>query len=586
MLSSPHYSARRLLGYLRPHRRASVVLLVALLGSTALPLLNPQLLRRFIDQAAAGRPTSALVGTALAYLAVALAGQVVGIGATYLAGLVAWSAANVLREDLVEHVLGLDMAFHGQHTPGELIERVDGDVTALGDVVSKFLFQLLGSGLLLLGAVVAVGREDVRLGIGLAVFLVLVTAMVVRFQQFTLEAATADREADAQLIGNVEERLAGAEEIPALAASAHVLRRFQEASRTAYLAAFRYERRSGLLLAVTNTAFSLGTAGLLVFGVLALRNGTMTIGTVVLLFQYTMLVRQPMRDIVGQFKELQKAGAGAARVLELLNTESSIGEPTEGGALLPDAGPFEVSFRNVSFSYDAEEPVLHGVDLELPAGRSLGLVGRTGSGKSTMARLLLRFYDPVEGEVRIAGHDLRNVVARSRQRRVAIVTQDVQLFGASVRDNLSLFAPQSSIVDDRMVDVLDHLGLGSWLRTLPAGLDTELGPVGSGVSGGEDPLFAFSPVFLANPSLVVLDEATSRLDPATEALIDRAIDELLVGRTAVVIAHRLQSLERVDDIAVVDEGRIIEHGTRADLRDDPTSNFARLLAMSSERVQS
>jgi ATP-binding cassette subfamily B protein len=576
---------RLLTSYLRPHRPAVAALVVALLLATALPLMGPQLLRRFVDQAAAGRPLNLLLGTAALYLAIALSGQAINVVATYFASRLAWTTANQLREDLVEHVLGLDLAFHGEHTPGELIERVDGDVTSLADFLARFLFQVLGSLLLLVGTVVLVLREDLRIGGALIAFLAVAGTMVVRFQQMTVPAATAEREATAQVMGNLEERLAGAEEIRALGAADHVLRRFHEVNATAYRANFTWEVQAGGLLVITNVMFALGTALMLGLGIVFLRNGAFTVGTVLLLFQYTTMVRRPLEQVIQQFKELQKAAAGATRVVQLFAIRPTIVEVADAVAL-PSAGALDVALEGVTFAYpsDPDDAVLHAVDLSLAAGRSLGLVGRTGSGKSTIARLLLRLYEPTDGVVRVGGVDLRSVQSASLRSRVQMVTQDVQLFAADLRDNLTLFA--GGVDDARMVSVLGDLGLGEWFASLPEGLDTELGPGGSGVSAGEAQLLAFARVFLADPGLVILDEASSRLDPATEVLIDRAVDRMLAGRTAVVIAHRLSSLERVDDIAVLDHGRVVEHGPRSVLAADGDSRFGRLLQVARSGVAS
>lgn len=578
--------ARRLVAeYLRPHRPAVAGLLVALLAATALPLAGPQLLRRFVDGAIAGQPLRRLIGTALTYLAVALGGQAVNVVSTYFASKLAWTTTNRMREDLVEHILGLDLAFHGAHTPGELIERVDGDVTSLADFLAKFLFQVLGSLLLLVGAVVLVLREDLRVGGALIAFLALASFAVVRFQQMALPAATAEREATAQVVGNLEERLAGAEEIRALGAADHVLRRFQEVSAAAYRASFRWEVLSGGLLAITNLLFALGTALMLVLGILLLRRGAFSVGTVLLLFQYTTMVRRPLEQVIQQFKELQKAAAGATRVVQLFAIQPGIVEAVAPVAL-PATGALDLRLEDVTFAYpsDPADAVLHEVTLSLAAGRSLGLVGRTGSGKSTIARLLLRLYDPTGGSVVLEGVDLREVAAESLRARVRLVTQDVQLFAADLRDNLTVFRRDAT--DERMHEVLAELGLGPWLASLPSGLDTELGPGGSGLSAGEAQLLAFARVFLADPGLVILDEAASRLDPATEALIERAVDRLLSGRTAVVIAHRLSSLERVDEVAVIDDGRIVEHGSREALAADPASRFGQLLRLASAAASS
>ena len=569
--------------YLRPHRRMVVALVVGLLAATALPLAAPQLLRRFIDEAIAGAAMSTLVGIAGLYLGLTVAGQLVTVGATYAASKLAWTTANSLREDLVEHILGLDLAFHGKHTAGELIERVDGDVTSLADFLSRFLLGLLGSGLLLAGAVVLVFRENVTIGFALVVFLILAALIVTRMQRAAVPHAAAEREATAQFTGMLEERIGGAEEVRSLGAADHTMRRFHEANVRVYHAERRWQIFSGGLLAVTNLLFAAGTALMLGFGIVLLRRGAMTVGTVMLLFQYTAMVRNPLQRIIDQFKELQKAAAGAGRVLQLLRETTAIVE-SDRPVELTTRGPVRVRLDAVTFAYpsDPDDPVLHDVTLDLAAGRSLGLVGRTGSGKSTVARLLLRLYDVEHGTVELDGVDVRTVAFASLRDRVRLVTQDVQLFAADLRDNLTLFGATAGASDDALVSVLADVGLGDWYRSLPDGLDTLLGVGGAGVSAGEAQLLAFARVFLADPGLVILDEASSRLDPATEVLIDRAMERLLANRTAIVIAHRLSSLERVDEIAVIDHGRVVEHGARDELAADETSRFGKLLRIATE----
>jgi ATP-binding cassette subfamily B protein len=289
------------------------------------------------------------------------------------------------------------------------------------------------------------------------------------------------------------------------------------------------------------------------------------------------MVREPLERIFEQLPKVQEAVAGFARVGELLAQRSAV--PDDGRAALPP-GPLPVELDDVGFAYRKAVPVLDGVSVTIEAGTVLGVVGRTGSGKTTLARLLLRLLDPVQGTIRVAGTDVRDVRIEDLRKRVALVTQDVQLFDASLRDNLTLFGTDRA-ADDEMIDLLDSLGLGPWFRALPSGLDTVLGPGGAGVSAGEAQLIAFARVFLRNPGLVILDEATSRLDPASEARIERAVDRLFAGRTAIVIAHRLGTLDRADRILLLERGRIVEQGTRRALADDPASRFAGLLAMAS-----
>jgi ABC-type multidrug transport system fused ATPase/permease subunit len=569
-------SRRLLAAYLWPGRRAAALLGAAILTMTVLPLLAPQFTRLIIDGAIAGEPIDSLITLALLYLAVAVGAQLAKVATAWLASRLAWDGTNRLRERLAERALGLDIAYHGQRTPGELIERVDGDVVALAEFIVAFLLDVLASFLLLVGVLVLVFAADARIGAVLLIYAVAMTVLLVRLQRHAVPAATEVREAMAQLMGNLEERLAGLEDIRANGAGDHVVRRFHEASADVYVADLKAERIGGGVYALTNLAFAGATAVVLAGAVLLTGSNAITIGTAVLLFQYTQMVRTPFERIIDQLQQYQKALASVARIRELLAEQPRVLEPVGGGRPLPP-GALSVDLDGVGFAYaDDDEVVLDAVNIELPAGSSLGLVGRTGSGKTTIARLLLRLYDPTEGAVRLGGIDLRQAQPASLRHRVAVVTQDVQLFSASVRDNLSLF--RDGFDDAQLVDVLDQLGLGPWLAATPDGLDAELGPDGVGLSAGEAQLLAFARAFLSDPGLVVLDEASSRLDPGTEAVIERAIDRLLRNRTAVLIAHRLSSLSRVDTVAVVDGGRIVELGPRERLAADPDSRFAHLLA--------
>ena len=262
------------------------------------------------------------------------------------------------------------------------------------------------------------------------------------------------------------------------------------------------------------------------------------------------------------------------RVEELLDTQPTI---RDGGGRTIPAGELSVELDNVSFAYSPETAVLREVSFRLEPGKILGLLGRTGSGKTTVSRLLFRLYDPESGSVRLGGVDVREVRLAELRRRIAMVTQDVQLFHGSVRDNITLFDP--AIQDDRILESIRALGLEGWHERLPQGLDTELQAGGGQLSAGEAQLLAFTRVFLKDPDVVVLDEASSRLDPATEQFIDQAIRSLLTGRTGVVIAHRLGTVERVDEIVIMEDGRVLEHGAREVLAVDERSRFHGLRQM-------
>ncbi|MEV4371681.1 ABC transporter ATP-binding protein [Nonomuraea sp. NPDC049637] len=573
----PHVArpARQALRHLRPGPRAALALGAATAAATALPLAAPHVTRRFVDDAAGGAGLRHLIVIALGYLGLAAAGQAARMAAAWLAGRLAWDGTNRLREHLAGHVLGLDLAFHARHSPGELIERVDGDVAAVADFVVAFVLDVVAGLLLLAGVLAVVFTVDLRLGAALLAYCLMTGLAMAGAQRLAVPSATRSRQASAALYGHLEERLAGAEDLRANGAGEHALGRFHQVAAAWFRAEWHGSRIAGGLLAATNVAFAAGTALMLALAAWLLDAGALTVGTAVLLFQYTVMIRTPFERLIDQLRQFQGALAGFARIGSLLAERPAL--PVRAAPRpLPASGALGLRLDDVSFAYpDDGESALSGITLTLAPGERLGLVGRTGSGKTTLAKLLLRLYDPTGGTVEIGGLDLRECDPESLRRRVGVVTQDVRLFDGSVRDNLTLFGALTDPRHDdaHLLEVLAGVGLGGWLAALPAGLDGEPG----GLSAGEAQLLAFARAFLADPGLVILDEASSRLDPATERHVEDGVRRLLDGRTGVLIAHRLSSLAHVDKIAVLERGKLVEYGRRADLAADPGSRFGRLL---------
>ncbi|MFA5552153.1 MAG: ABC transporter ATP-binding protein [Trueperaceae bacterium] len=565
-----------LVRYLAPQKWMALLMTALLLAATGLQVLVPQLLRRFIDGAMSSVPTGTLMNIALLFIGVALLTQVLNAAATYVAASVGWTATNLLRQDLTEHTLGLDMSFHNSRTSGEMIERIDGDVTSLSNFLSVFTVRVLGGVLLVIGVLIALWFENPLIGAALTAFAVVELVVLSLTRKAGVPASNLEREANAKLFGFIEERLQGLDDLRGNGAGAYTLHRFGNVMRTAY----HDTRRAWMLRSVV----WLSSYGLFVIG-MAVTVGTsiylvgqaaITVGAAYMTFQYLLMVHEPIEQITQQLQELQKAAAGMTRVGELFATRSAL--PPGGSASVPD-GALGVRFDNVSFHYldvDDSQLTLKNVSFELAPGDRLGLLGRTGSGKTTLTRLLFRLYDPSSGTVSLSGVDARDVDLNQLRSRIGLVTQDVQLFRGTVRDNLTFFDP--GVSDQQILDVVHLMGLGDWLALQEQGLDTIIDSGGRNLSAGEAQLIAFARVFLKDPGLIVLDEPSSRLDPASERQLEVALERLLHGRTAIIIAHRLETVERVDRILVMGNGQVVESGSRAALAADPDSRYARLRA--------
>jgi ATP-binding cassette, subfamily B, bacterial len=557
--------------YLPPLRARVAVLALTLIVATGLQVVVPLILQRFIDSALAASPLSVLTAAGVAYLFVGVVQQFLSATSTFLGADIGWRATNQLRLDLARHALGLDLGFHNDTTPGEMIERIDGDVTAVSNFIARFVVRLLGSGLLLLGVLIVSTRQDWRLGTAMAVYVFGVLALLVRMRHLAEKASEEERETSAQLYGFIEERLDGLDDIRANGAGLHTMFVFVDVMRDFYQRTRRAWRKRTVFWVASNTAYWTGDVIALAMGVWLVLQGDITVGTAYLIIQYVALVRTPIEQVAQEFQELQKAAGGILRIDALRARESRLDE--SGTAPAPSGG--EIEFSNVSFAYE-DQRVLDGVDFTIPSGTSVGLLGRTGGGKTTITRLLARLYDPTTGAVKIDGVDLRSIDPHAMRALVGVVTQDVQLFQATIRDNLTFFNPDQT--DDSILESLDAVGLGDWIRGL--GLDTRLRAGGDGLSAGESQLLAFARVFLQNPKVVILDEPSSRLDPSTEGLIATATDRLFAGRTAVIVAHRLETVRSVDRIMVVQGGRVVEDGTRDTLAADPASRYSQLLMAS------
>ena len=566
--------------YLKPQWRLAVLLAVLLLTHIGLQLVNPQVMRFFIDTAVSQGPLSTLINAALLFLGVAIINQILSVSNTYLGEQVAWTATNALRLDLLRHIMQLDRSFHKQHTSGELLERIDGDVNTLSNFFSRFAVFVVGSLLLIIGILILLWRESIWLGLAWSSFTIIWLTTMIWLRGMAIQFWEQERGFSGKFYGFLGEQLAATEDIRANGAVNFVLHRVDVMFGDWFRVKLNANKAANNMWSASIALFAIANGVTYAIVAALFFNGRITIGTAYALIFYADLIQSPMRQLRDQLEDLQKAEASIQRIRDMLATESKLVDGN-GRNLTPK--PLTLDVHDLTFSYDDDDLVLQDINFLLQQGRVLGLLGRTGSGKTTLARLILRLYDPNNGRITLDGITPPTQQLAHWREHVAMVTQDVQLFRASIRDNLTFFNP--NIPDADILETLKDLGLSDWLENQEHGLDTVLESGSGSMSAGQGQLLAFARVFLTNPGLIILDEASSRLDPATEHLIERALDRLLHNRTGIIIAHHLATVNRADDILILENGRILEHGHPRTTRcTDPNSRFAQLLQTGLEDV--
>ncbi|OPJ55672.1 ABC transporter ATP-binding protein [Clostridium oryzae] len=557
--------------YLKHSKLQILLLSIVMIVSITIQLINPQIVSYFIDGITAKKPINALIIAAIIFISAAFMQQLLAVISTYLSQNIGWSATNRLRLDLVKHCLGLDMAFFKEHQAGEIVERIDGDVTALFKFFSELLIKFGNNALLVIGIIVLLMIKNVMIGAAVTIFLVLSLFAIWKVQQGAVKNFKENREITAKFYGFLGEHIASTEDIKSSGAVKYVMNRFFSVLQK-WLPISLKANLSGYKIWMTlEGVFGIGNAMIFALGGYLWYKGNVTIGTVYLMINYIQLLEKPLTQLREQLQEMQKASASIVRINELFNIKSQL---EHGEKISVNENKLFLNIDNVCFEYEEDSPVLKNISFKLPYGRILGVLGCTGSGKTTLARLIVRFYDAKTGKISINNTLLKDIEPEDLRKNIAYVTQDVQLFNASVRDNITFF--NKKINDDKIIGTIYDMGLGNWYEKLGDGLNTVISP-GGGMSSGEAQLLALIRVFLRNPKLIILDEASSRLDPATEKLVDAALEKLIEGRSCIIIAHRLGTVEKADDILILDKGSVLEYGTRKDLIRNKNSRLNELL---------
>jgi len=567
---------RLLWHYIRDYRTQFALLMTILLVNIGLQVAIPQITRYIIDAANTGVDASILQIAAVSFIVLAIVAQVLGVAATYVGEWLSWTATNQLRADLALHCLQLDMTFHNNTTPGKLVERIDTDVLQVAQFFSRFMIIIFGNIVLVIAILGALFIEDWRIGLAMLGFAVFTVWILYRLRNIAVPAVKAFRNSRTELFSTLEEHLAATEDLQANGAFGYVFAKSTENQQAVETAHIKSQMRSMILGVVAGLTLTLGFAIAFSLGYNLFQNNVITIGVAYLVMSYTILLTNPLRQLSFQIERFQQINANIQRITELFETPNRL---INAGTLTPPNAAPTLSFDNVNFAYQLDDntigdDVLHHITFELPAGKTLGLLGHTGSGKTTLSRLIVRLYDPTSGHVRLNGIDLRDYDLDQLRKKVGIVTQDVQLFRATIRDNLTFF--DKNIQDEQLRTIIEQIGLKDWFDTLPQGLDTFL-KGDAELSGGQAQLLAFARVFLLNPELVIFDEAVSRLDPITERHIERATTKLFQERTVIIIAHRLTTIEQADQLLILEDGHVIEQGAPNELRTQMTSYFNQLL---------
>ncbi|MFG1752565.1 ABC transporter ATP-binding protein [Streptosporangium sandarakinum] len=533
---------------------------VATLGKVIVPIAVQQTIDRGLKGSVPDVPyiRSAVLLCAVAVVLTALCAYLMNVR-LYRA---TEASLATLRVRGFRHVHDLSVLTQNTERRGALVSRVTGDV----DQISTFmqwggLMIIISMGQLLVATVLmAVYSWQLTLLVW-ACFLPLMIVLP-RFQRWLSTAYTLVRERAGDMLAAVSESVVGAAVIRAHASEARTAERLDAAIDASRAAQTRAQRIVATVFPVTEIVAAATVAGVVLLGVRLGVSGEMTAGSLVaFLFLITLFV-SPLQTATEVLSDAQNAVAGWRRVLGVLDTPPDVADPGPGGVELP-RGPISVAFEDVSFAYPGGPPVLSDVSVEIPPRSRIAVVGETGSGKTTFAKLLTRLMDPVSGRVTVDGEDLRRIRFASLRERIVMVPQDGFLFDGTLADNIRFGRPPAT--DEEITLALTELGLADWLEGLPAGLSTPVGQRGESLSSGERQLVALARAYLADPDLLLLDEATSAVDPATEVRLARALEGVTRGRTAVSIAHRLSTAEAADEVLVFDRGRIVQRGPHAEL---------------------
>jgi ATP-binding cassette subfamily B protein len=544
----------RLLGFLRPYRKGVLVSFALAAVAMAFGVIVPYLVGRTVDQIRADE-------TNLWPLAIGLLRLAFSVARRLVAGRVSLGVEFDLRNRMYAHLQSLELGFFDSQQTGQLMSRSTVDLQAVRFFLGYGLVFILQSALTILiaaGVMLAVNPGLAAVALAPVPFVVAIAA---RYGRLNRPASQEVQQRIAELTAEAEENVSGVRVVKAFAQEERQLARFRKAVQRVFDQSMVSTRLRAFYNPFIGFLPQLGLAALLLVGGRQAINGSITVGEFVAFYGYVVLLTSPMRMLGIALGMAQRAVASGARVFEILDRAPEM-TPPAGAPPLP-AGSGAVRFDHVTFAYDGAEPVLRDVSFDVDAGETVALVGATGSGKTTLASLVPRLYDPVEGHVLIDGVDVSTVDLESLRREIALVSDDAFLFSASLRENIAYARPDAT--DEEILDAAARAGLAEFVTALPDGYETRVGERGLTLSGGQRQRVAIARALVANPRILILDDATSSVDATTESKIKEALREVMQGRTTFVIAHRLSTISLADEIVVLEDGRLAARGTHAEL---------------------
>lgn len=567
MKDKKHFSSF-LFKYLKGQIKIIILLAIFFMSNIVLQIVAPQILSYFIDSAKCGKNFSYISFIVVIYLITIIFNMIMNVGENYFAQSFGWTVTNKFRKDVLEHFLKIDMEHHEKWTSGEMMTRLDEDVEGLFSYFYMLIFKLVGSTLLMVGVLIVMATKSTVLSLSMLVYCILTVWIFKAIQDYGMKLYIRRSVAISKFNGFIKERIDNIIEIRTNSAEKYSLYKINEEMKKRFKESLPAGMMYSKLWSASTILDTIGTILCLGFATILWDKGFITLGTVYLIFSYSELIYMPLQQFRNYLTKLQEAKAGLIRVKEMLEIETKI---TEGECEI-DSNSIKLSVEDLSFGYSKDKDMLSGISFELKSGERLGMMGETGCGKTTLAKLIARLYEFNRGEIMLNGISVKKLKEENIHNIIAYCTQDVHLIHGTLRENITLF--NENILDKDILSAIDKMELKEWFKKFSEGLDTYLEMGENSLSAGEAQLISIIRLFLKNPTILILDEISSRLDFVTEQRVLSALDVLTENRTVITIAHKGSALRWTDRIMILKDGKIAGYFNKEELEENKGEYFS------------